>query len=403
MRIVFLNPTGAPGGGERSLLDLIASLRDCNASIEPHLIACEHGPLAAAASREGATVDVLPMPDVLLRLGDHSGGAGAATRQRILALGHAARAGVAALRFARRLRDAVAAARPDVVHSNGMKTHVLSGLAPPVGVPLVWHVRDLPSARAASHLLLRRAARCRPAVIAVSRAVAEDVRSVLRDDAVTIHVIPNGIDTHHFSPAPSPANVADRELCVGLVATYARWKGHDLFLDAARIVRGRAPHARVRFRVIGGPIYHTSGSQVSREELLQLVARHALGDAVEFIPFQDDPVAAYRALDVVVHASTRPEPFGRAIAEAMSCGRAVVVSNEGGAAELIRDGHDALAFRPRDANALADAILRLLDDAPLRARLGAAARRAAVDRFDRKRLGGAVLEVYRQLTRSLSP
>ena len=61
----------------------------------------------------------------------------------------------------------------------------------------------------------------------------------------------------------------------------------------------------------------------------------------------------FRALDVVVHASTKPEPFGRVIVEAMSCGRAVVVAKDGGAAELFEDGVSALASPPGDASALA--------------------------------------------------
>ena len=410
MRIVFLNPTGTLGGGERSLLDLIASLRQHDESSEPHLIACDDGPLLAEAARAGATVELLPMPSALARTGD----SGSVSGWKLVALAQVMRAGVVSLRFARTLRDAIAAARPDVVHSNGLKTHLLAGMAPLPGVPLVWHVRDFVSSRPVARTLLARCAKARPTVIAVSRAVADDVRAAVRNDSLRVHVVPNGIDTDHFAPRGAAGAAAHLDelgglsiapgdtLRVGHVATRARWKGHDLFLNAARVVRARAPRVPVRFYVIGGPIYRTSGSQFSSTELIDLAHQGGIADVVGLIPFQHDPAPVYRALDVVVHASTQPEPFGRTIAEAMSCGRAVVVSNEGGAAELVRDGHDAVAFRPRDANSLAESILGLLEDAALRARLGAAARRTAVERFDRKRLGGAVLEVYRRLTGQLS-
>jgi glycosyltransferase involved in cell wall biosynthesis len=413
----LLNPTGTLGGGERSLLDLLASLRGHDPSIEPHLIACDDGPLLAEAARAGATVELLPMPPVLARAGDSSDVA----RWKLVALGQVIRAGIASLRFARTLRTAIAAARPDVVHSNGLKTHLLAGMAPLPGVPLVWHVRDFVSSRPIASMLLARSVRARPTVIAVSRAVADDVRAALRVDPIAVHVIPNGIDTDHFAPslvseaadldglaglAPAPRGA----LRVGLVATYARWKGQDLFLRAAGAVRAAAAAAAaaaasrvtVRFYIVGGPIYRTTGSQFRSDELIDLARQVGLGDVVGLIPFQPDPAPVYRALDVVVHASTRPEPFGRTIVEAMSCGRAVVVSNEGGAAELIRDGHDALAFRPRDAGSLAAAIVRLLEDPALRARLGAAARRAAVERFDRRRLGAAVGAVYQRLLGEVS-
>jgi glycosyltransferase involved in cell wall biosynthesis len=102
-----------------------------------------------------------------------------------------------------------------------------------------------------------------------------------------------------------------------------------------------------------------------------------------------------RALDVVVHASTQPEPFGLVIAEAMACGRPVVVSAAGGAGEIVRDGIDALAVPPGDAAAMAEAIRRLAEDAELRARMGAAGRARAEADFDRARLVRQVAPVYR--------
>ncbi len=72
------------------------------------------------------------------------------------------------------------------------------------------------------------------------------------------------------------------------------------------------------------------------------------------------------ALDVVVHASTRPEPFGRVIVEGMACGRAVVAVRDGGSAELFEDGVEALGVPPDDPDALAAAIDRLVADADLR-------------------------------------
>jgi glycosyltransferase involved in cell wall biosynthesis len=104
-----------------------------------------------------------------------------------------------------------------------------------------------------------------------------------------------------------------------------------------------------------------------------------------------------RALDVVVHASVQPEPFGMVIAEAMACGKPVVVSLAGGAAEIVRDGVDALGHPPGDAAALADRIRVLVEDAELRARLGRAARAAAESRFDRARLAKELGPLYARL------
>jgi len=74
---------------------------------------------------------------------------------------------------------------------------------------------------------------------------------------------------------------------------------------------------------------------------------------VGFVPFQDNPADVYRALDIVVHASTKPEPFGRTIVEAMACGKPVIAAQTGGAAELFTHDHDAVGVPPGDPAALA--------------------------------------------------
>jgi len=112
----------------------------------------------------------------------------------------------------------------------------------------------------------------------------------------------------------------------------------------------------------------------------------------------DDTAGAMRALDVVVHASTEPEPFGMVIIEAMASGRPVIASEAGGARELFSDGENALAHSPGDSDSLATQILRLAADEDLRTRLGRAGRATAVGLYDRNRLAIEMLTTYRQVT-----
>ena len=117
-------------------------------------------------------------------------------------------------------------------------------------------------------------------------------------------------------------------------------EGAPTFLEAI----ARLPASlNVRAYVIGGALYETEGSQVSIAELRETSVRLGLTARVGFTGFVDDPAPAIRALDVVVHASTEPEPFGLVIAEALACGRPLVVSLAGGAAELVTPGVDAIA------------------------------------------------------------
>lgn len=404
MRILFLNPVGILGGAERALVDLLACLRTLEPGLSLHLLAGTDGPLVETARGLGVEARVLALPDRLSALGDsglrEQGGAALWRFTRELAptpllLG----------RYGLDLRRAVRDAAPDLLHSNGIKTHLLSAATVGLAAPRVWHVHDFLGERPLVRRALSGLHPLASAAIANSHAVGDDARAVLRN--VPVHVVPNGVDVERFSPAPGDGANLDTlaalppappgTLRVGLVATYARWKGHDVFLEAAARLTREAPALPVRFYLVGAPLYRTAGSQFTEAELREQVERHGLTGRVGLVPFQPEPARVYRALDVFVHASTRREPFGLTIAEALACGRAAVVSQSSGAAEALRDGADVLAIEPGNANTLAKALRRLLEDTALRDALARAARDTAVRRFSRERYARDILAVYRSL------
>jgi glycosyltransferase involved in cell wall biosynthesis len=277
---------------------------------------------------------------------------------------------------------------------------VLSAWATGRRASLVWHVHDYLSSRRVSAPLLRAHRRRASLIVANSQSVAEDVAGAL-GTTVPIAVVYNAVDASRFSPegprlnldeAASLSPAAAGTLRVGLVATFARWKGHGVFLQAMAQLASRAD---VRGYVIGGPVYRTGhASQVTLEELA--AQTHALGltGRIGFTGFLADPSAAFRSLDVVVHASTEPEPFGLSIAEGLACGRAVVMSDAGGAREVGIPDRTCLACAPGDPAALASQIARLLDDAELRRRLGTAAVEDVRTRFSHRQMGRSLMAAY---------
>jgi glycosyltransferase involved in cell wall biosynthesis len=295
--------------------------------------------------------------------------------------------------FYRRFADAVRATAPDVIHSHGIKTHVLSGMIRP-RTTVVWHIHDYLGMRSMSSRLARfMGTRCALA-IAVSESVAADARTVL-PESVPVVPIHNAIDVDRFVP-DGPAADLDAlaglpkapagTIRVGLAATFARWKGHAICLEAISRIERRD----VRFYVIGDAIYETRNSQWTRGELEALARDRGVAERVGFTGALDDMPAAYRALDIVVHASTRPEPFGLVIAEAMACGRAVVAAPAGGAGELFVDGVNAIAAAGADPAALANVLERLIARPERRSALGSAAREHAAQSFGRPRFAQAL-------------
>jgi glycosyltransferase involved in cell wall biosynthesis len=402
MRVAFVSVSDQLGGSEAMLLQTASEFRTFKPDWDLHLVVPGTGPLGPKAAALGIHVSVLPMPGSLARMGESG-----------LSGGHAAAGGVmlakAALSlppYERRLRDLLSAIRPDVVHTNGFKAHVLSSRARVESRAILWHMHEYISQRPLTRRLIRHYADRCSLIVANSESVAADVRTAT-GTRTPVRVIYNAVDLRRFSPRgpvadldtlsglpPAPSGTVR----VGLVATFSRWKGHDAFL---RAVASLPASVRVRPYIVGGALYDTKGSQYSALELQRLAATCGLSDRVGFTGFIERADEAMRALDVVVHASTSPEPFGLVIAEAMACGRALVTSATGGAAELVRPGEDAITHRPGDAGELSAAIERLARDGELRARLGRAAREAAENRFDARRLPGDFALAYEDAARTM--
>ncbi|CAN5916416.1 glycosyltransferase family 4 protein [soil metagenome] len=405
LRIVYLSGSGALGGAELDLVDIAASLRTARPDWELSAVLGDEGPLGATLEYLGVPCTILPLPERLSSLGD------AGLRDLRGAFQLALRgpgAAASAFGYLRRLRQVLRTARPDWVQTNDMKSHILGAWSRPRGVPVAWFLQDYIGSRPVMSRLLRRSSGSAKRIfpVAISNSVATDAEQVLGSRVGNLPTIYPAIDLERFSPGEGDGGALDRAsnlpkapeglVRVGLVATFARWKGHEVVLEAAaKLARTRSEGVDppFRFYIIGGPIYRTIGSQYSLEELRALASRLGLDGQVGFTGHQSDPASAIRSLDVVIHASTRPEPFGRVIAEAMACGKALVAVGRdgpagpaGGSAELFEDGVSALACPSGDPEALAEAVGRLIADPGLRRSLGEAGRQTTLKRFERSRL-----------------
>ena len=408
------------GGAEVALLNIFAAVRQAQPEWQLSLITPDDGPLVTRARSLGVECRVLRFSNSVARLGD-SGVGGPAGRQ-VTRLGMFARLllSVPAIAMATlRLRRALRSINPDIIHTNGFKMHVLGALAKPARTPLIWHIHDYVSPRPLMAQLIKFFCNRCALIIANSESVKRDIAQVC-GDTVKVHTVYNAVDTTEFSPdgdrldLDSLSGLAvngsrEKYVRIGLLATFSRWKGQDVFLRALSLLPSDISW---RAYIIGGAVYQTDGSQFSRAELQSLAQQLGISDRVGFTGFVDQPAGAIRALDIVVHASTQPEPFGLTIVEGMACGRPVIVSNAGGAAELIDlrlmnpDGNGssaatvtptqlALSHTPGDAKELAARIAELARDEQLRARISSAAKSEVTQRFNGSRLTEELIALYR--------
>jgi glycosyltransferase involved in cell wall biosynthesis len=273
----------------------------------------------------------------------------------------------------------------DMVHTHGVAAQIHGGLgARRAGRPVVAHAQDIFDTSWNRNGLLHRVARVVPrnATIASSAAVAASLR--MKAPHISCEVIPNPVETAIVAPVNRQGPL------VVWCGRLQRWKGCHLFLDAAREVLSARPD--VRFAVVGGTVFGLEPGYA--EELRQHARRLNLNEAVEFTGHVSDARPWMRAASVCVHSSECPEPFGLVMAEAMIQERPVVAFRHGGAAEIVVDGRTGTLVRPGDTNALAAAMVALLDDDHRRHAMGVAARARAVELYSADVVTRRVEQVY---------
>jgi glycosyltransferase involved in cell wall biosynthesis len=369
VRVLYLIDSLGRGGAEHLLAESLPHLQ--REGVVPSVIALqerEGNPLAARIAAAGVPVAHLD----ILRL-----------RQR----------GAYA-----QVRRAIAAAAPDVVHTQ-LEFAAILGLtaARRMGLPTVATLHTLdeppPRSRLALHFrlmawALRRSAR---RVIAVSDSARLHYleRARLRPERViTLH---NGIDVARFASdercaARAELGLAPEAPVLVTVAVQREPKGIQHMLAALRTVSLAAP--RVRYLLVGDGPY--------RPVLQEEAERLGVSSRVIFAGARDDVSRMLAAADIFVLPSLT-EALPTVLAEAMAAGLPVVATTVGGIPEMARHGETALLVPPADPAALAEAIRRLLANPRQAAAMGLAGRRRAADLFDIRAHARALADDYRAM------
>ncbi|MFJ2262013.1 glycosyltransferase family 4 protein [Streptomyces sp. NPDC087844] len=295
----------------------------------------------------------------------------------------------------RSLRRLVREVRPDVVHAHSAKAGLAARLAVRGRVPTVFqpHAWSFEAVGGATGLLARDwerlGARWASRMVCVSEAERRTgQRSGIKG---RWSVIPNGIDTESFHPAPAKTVRAGIELLEGVdaaaplvvcVGRLCRQKGQDVLLEAWREVTRRVPAARLVL-VGDGPDARA--------------LRAGAPPSVLFAGAVADATPWYQAADLVVLPS-RWEGMALAPLEAMACGRPVVITDVDGARESLPPSQGARCLVPSERpDALAGTVAELLLDPLLRESLGHQGRRYVTTTHDVRRTAAAVADVYRDL------
>ena len=311
-RLLFIDQSGELGGAELSLLDIASHFRD-----RAEVVTFADGPFPDRLRERGVTVHVVPI--------------GRAADTRRFAPQASLSVGVLGDVLGAVRRVAGHARRADLVVCNTQKALVIGALAGRLARrPVVWHLRDILTAdhfsRVNRRVAVTLANRLCRVVIANSNATADAWREA-GGRADRGRVIYNAVDAGPFEQAVRdasslPERRSSASAWIGVFGRLSPWKGQEVVVRALADVQG------ADLVIVGDALF--DGDQAYADRLRTVVEDLGLSDRVHFLGFRRDVPAVMAACDVVVHASTAPEPFGRVIVEGMLAHRPVIATDAGG-------------------------------------------------------------------------
>jgi len=338
--VLFLHGITEIGGAERELLVLLDRLPP--RGYRPVVVCPDGGPLAQELARRGVDTRIAPMPP---------------WRKFFACLKRPA--------AVRALRDVIAAVRPALVHVNDI-WWVPQTLRAAEGVKIVAHVRQEIEPPKVRRYALDQADLVFPVSRRIQRSLeaggvrSERLRTLYSGlDMARVMDQEDGRDARRRFGIPAEAMV------LGTVANLFARKGYEVMLRALPMIVTVSPQAHYLIVGTGDADYET--------QLRMMVRDLGVESRVHFAGFQESVYPCLAAMDLYVHPALM-EGFGIAVLEAMAMRRPVVATTAGGLPEIVRDGETGMLVPPGDADALARAVLSLLQDSARCRRLGEAGR-----------------------------
>ncbi|HEU4451595.1 MAG TPA: glycosyltransferase family 4 protein [Longimicrobium sp.] len=388
-RILYVDHSTARGG---ALLALCSVLRALDRGRYAPIVACIHDVPEVLDAFRAAGAEAFHAPGISAF--PHTTGG---WNPLLSPLGAARAAGdAAAFRASARATEAlVRRVRPDVVHLNSLVLAPSAAGARAAGVPVLWQVRESVHpghAGVRRRLLAHWLARWADEAVFVS----EDDRRRLAGGRTGV-VIPDSVDHRRFDRSLDGAAVraelgipADAPLVLSLGGSSAI-KGAQVLLAALPLARRRLPALHAAIAGALGPrsgslaaraaraVLPLLGSGTQRQRFERAYREGGMEGWVHLLPFRPDPERLFAGADVVVFPSTVPHS-ALPVIEAGAMAKPVVASRLGGVEELVDEGRTGFLVPPGDPAALADAIVRVLSDPALAARMGEAGYARSLER-----------------------
>ena len=346
-KILFVDHTAVMGGAELSLLDLASAYAHTS-----KVLLFQDGLLRERLEQAGIRVNIVSVSKSTINLRTSGGLSSLATIPELWNI-----AGFIAQE----------AKHYDLILANSQKAFVTAAISSLRGSPpIVWYLHDILTAKHFSKInrtiAIFLANQFAAKVIVNSHATGEAFIAAGGKPEL-IEVVYNGFDSYKFDhiqigevqAVRSQLEIGNAPL-VGLFSRLSYWKGQHVLLEAIKEL------PQVQVILVGTALF---GEEEYVSELETLAAIPELKDRVHWLGFRDDVPTLMKACDIIVHASTEPEPFGRVIVEGQLAQKPTIASAAGGALEIIEDGKNGCLFPAGNAIALRQSIQKLIENPSL--------------------------------------
>lgn len=224
-------------------------------------------------------------------------------------------------------------------------------------------------------------------VIAPSEGLAQYLIEHFGAERSTLRVIPRGVDLHEFSY--QPPGLEPKVWRFGIISRLTRIKGHAVAFKACALLKQRG--IEIQLHIVGDP-----PASDLKDELLDQAKRLGIQENIYWKGIQQDIPQQIAAVDGVLVPSVYPESFGRGVIEAQAVGRPVIASKLGALEQLVDHEKTGLQVNPGDADALANAMERFMDDPDLRERCIEEGRRQVEAEWSLEKMVERNITVYRE-------
>lgn len=375
MNLLILHGSSDLYGASKILLVTVQLL--VKKGYKPLVVLGHHGPLADKLVEAGAEIAFIRL-GILRR--KYKTPVGMLNRLSVL------------LKASRSLKRLIIEKQIEIVYSN--TTAVLAGAfaAKAMGIKHVWHIHEIiESPKWLSRFLGKLVNRYSHTVIVVSAAVQQSWGQYVTADK--LQLIHNGIDYSPYLQASGKLRielgVSEDTVVVGMVGRVHYWKGQDYFLQIASQLNKKFPD--LHFVMIGDAF---PGYEYLYEQHSAIIHKENLQKKVTNLGYRTDVAELLQGFDILVLPSILPDPFPTVILEAMAAGKPVVATQQGGAMEMVENGHTGLWIPLNNATLAAAAMEPLVTDQTLRKLMGDRGRQKVLTQFSLEAFENKLINVF---------